>query len=60
MTPRPFTGAFTQQEPIGEAAIASAVEVLRSGRLHRYNTLPGEASQAALLEADYAEWQARR
>jgi len=60
MTPRPFTGAFTQQEPIGEAAIASAVEVLRSGRLHRYNTLPGEASQAALLEADYAGWQARR
>ena len=57
MTPRPFKGAFTQQEPIGEAAIAAAVAVMRTGRLHRYNTVAGEISQASLLEAEYAAYQ---
>lgn len=57
MTPSPFTGAFTQQEPIGDAAIAAAVDVMKSGRLHRYNTLAGEQSQASLLEAEYAAYQ---
>ncbi len=52
-----FNKPFTQQEPIDEATIEAAVEVMRSGRLHRYNTLPGEMSQAALLEREYAEWQ---
>ncbi|WP_276562525.1 DegT/DnrJ/EryC1/StrS family aminotransferase [Hoeflea prorocentri] len=54
---RPFTGNFTQQEPIGDDAIAAAVDVLKGGRLHRYNTASGEVSQAALLEADYAAYQ---
>jgi dTDP-4-amino-4,6-dideoxygalactose transaminase len=49
-----FTGNFTQQEPIAEDAIAAAVAVLRSGRLHRYNTLPGEAGEVALLEEEFA------
>ncbi len=49
-----FTGSFTQQEPIPEDAIAAAVAVMRSGRLHRYNTAPGEASQTALLEQEFA------
>jgi len=52
-----FDKPFTQQEPIDETTIEAAVEVLRSGRLHRYNTLPGEVSQAALLEQEYADWQ---
>ncbi len=52
-----FDKPFTQQEPIPEAGIEQAVEVLRSGRLHRYNSLPGESSEAALLEREYAEWQ---
>lgn len=60
MPPVPFKGVFTQQEPIDEAAIAAAVAVLRSGRLHRYNVLPGEVSEAALLERDYAAWQGSR
>ena len=30
-----FTGSFTQQEPIPDAAIDAAVAVLKSGRLHR-------------------------
>ncbi|HEY0919001.1 DegT/DnrJ/EryC1/StrS family aminotransferase [Devosia sp.] len=52
-----FRGNFTQQEPIGEEAIAAAVEVLRSGRLHRYNTAAGERSIVSSLEAEYAAYQ---
>ena len=37
-----FSGNFTQQEPLPEAAIAAALRVMQSGRLHRYNTAPGE------------------
>jgi dTDP-4-amino-4,6-dideoxygalactose transaminase len=49
-----FNGSFTQQEPIPEEAITAAVEVMRSGRLHRYNTAPGETSEVALLEQEFA------
>lgn len=49
-----FDGAFTQQEPIPEEAIARAVEVMRSGRLHRYNVAPGEVAEVALLEEEFA------
>ncbi|MCU4653973.1 DegT/DnrJ/EryC1/StrS family aminotransferase [Roseibacterium sp. SDUM158016] len=49
-----FKGSFTQQEPIPEAAIEAAVEVMRSGRLHRYNLAPGEAGEVALLEEEFA------
>ena len=49
-----FTGSFTQQDPIPEDGIAAALRVLRSGRLHRYNTAPGELAEAALLEEDFA------
>jgi len=60
MAPNPFRKSFTQQEPIGEAAIAAAVDVMKSGRLHRYNSDPGEWSDTALLEAEFATWQGRR
>ena len=49
-----FEGNFTQQEPLPEAAIAAATEVMRHGRLHRYNLASGEAGEAALLEKDFA------
>ena len=49
-----FTGSFTQQEPIPDAAIDAAVAVLKSGRLHRYNTGPDEAGEVALLEQEFA------
>ena len=49
-----FTGNFTQQEPIPEDAIEAAVAVLRTGRLHRYNVVEGEAGEAALLEEEFA------
>ncbi len=49
-----FTKSFTQQEPILEEGIEAAVAVLRHGRLHRYNVMPGEAGEAALLEEEFA------
>lgn len=52
-----FSKSFTQQEGIPEDGIEQAVAILRSGRLHRYNTGPGEASEAAKLEAEYAAYQ---
>lgn len=35
MTRPPFARSFTQQLPIPDEGIAAAVEVMRSGRLHR-------------------------
>lgn len=49
-----FRGSFTQQEPIPEEGIAAAVEVMRSGRLHRYNLLPGEVGETSALEEEFA------
>lgn len=49
-----FTGSFTQQEPIPEAGIAAAMDVLRHGRLHRYNVVDGEPGEVALLELEFA------
>ena len=49
-----FRGSFTQQEPIPEDGIAAALSVLRHGRLHRYNTAPGEIAETALLEEEFA------
>ncbi|MGR6468358.1 DegT/DnrJ/EryC1/StrS family aminotransferase [Rhizobium sp. PAMB 3182] len=57
MAPQPFTGAFTQQEQLDDAAIAAAVRIMKTGRLHRYNTVAGETSEVALLEAEFAAWQ---
>jgi len=50
-----FDGTFTQQEPLPDAAIEAALRVMQSGRLHRYNTAPGEESETSLLEAEFAE-----
>jgi dTDP-4-amino-4,6-dideoxygalactose transaminase len=58
--PERFTKPFTQQEPIPEAGIAAAVEVMRHGRLHRYNTVPGEVAEAALLEQEFAAFTGAR
>ncbi len=40
--------------PIPEAGIEAAVAVLRSGWLHRYGETLGDASEASLLEAEFA------
>ena len=55
-----FQKSFTQQEPMPEATIERAVEILRHGRLHRYNVAEGETSEAAMLERDFAAYQGAR
>ena len=52
-----FDKSFTQQESIPSHGIEKAVDILKSGRLHRYNTGPGEISETALLESEYANYQ---
>ena len=52
--PANFEKSFTRQEPVPEAAIARAVAVMRTGKLHRYNTELGEESEVALLEQEFA------
>ena len=55
-----FTKAFTQQEAIPEKAKQRVMELLDSGRLHRYNTVGNELSDAAMLEQEYAQYQGRK
>jgi dTDP-4-amino-4,6-dideoxygalactose transaminase len=55
-----FTKSFTQQEPIPDDAIAAAIEVMRHGRLHRYNVAPGEDGETALLEEEFAAFTGAR
>lgn len=52
-----FEKPFTQQEAIGDEAIAAALDVLHSGRLHRYNSVADELSPTSLLEQEYAAYQ---
>ena len=54
---RRFEKSFTQQEAIPEEAVARVCDLLRTGRLHRYNVAPGEVSEATQLEDEYAAWQ---
>ena len=60
MTKKFFSRPFTQQESISQEAIDAATEVLKTGRLHRYNTIEGEPSQVSLLEQEYASYQGSR
>lgn len=55
-----FSKPFTQQEAIPDTGIEHAVELLRTGKLHRYNTLEGETSATALLEQEYAAYMGQR
>lgn len=52
-----FSKPFTQQEAIPQGGIDRAVEIMQSGRLHRYNLAEGEESEASLLEQEYASYQ---
>ncbi len=58
--PRPFTGSFTQQEPLPQAALDAAMAVLTTARLHRYNIVEGEEPEASALEREFAAWQGAR
>ena len=55
-----FTKEFTKQEAIPAEGIKRALEVLKSGRLHRYNTLPGVPSETDLLEQEFAAYMRRK
>jgi dTDP-4-amino-4,6-dideoxygalactose transaminase len=60
MTKIRFNKPFTQQEAIPQAGIDAAVELMQTGRLHRYNTIAGETAAAALLEKEYADYMGQR
>lgn len=51
-----FKGSFTQQEPIPEDGIEAALEVMRNGRLHRYNLVDDEVGETGLLEREFAAY----
>src|SRR5210317_1493397 len=59
MSSKRFTKDFTQQEPIPHAGIDKAVDVMTSGKLHRYNMTPGEKGEAALLEEEFAAYMGK-
>jgi len=52
-----FSKSFTQQEQIPDAGIDRAVEIMKTGRLHRYNLVADEDSEASSLEVEFARWQ---
>ena len=60
MTSSRFNKAFTQQKSIPQAGIDRAVEVMQSGRLHRYNVVDGEIAEAALLEEEFAAYMGQQ
>ncbi len=56
MPTRVFTKDFTKQKPICDEGIAKALDILRSGKLHRYNIDSGEKGETALLEEEFAAY----
>ncbi len=59
-TKRMFSKDFTLQEPISEKGIEKAVDVMRSGKLHRYNVKAGETSETSLLEEEFADYMGKK
>ena len=58
MTAPRFDKSFTRQEPIPAAGVARALEVLESGRLHRYDLPPdGGPGEVSRLEEAFARYQ---
>ncbi len=55
-----FTKDFTLQEPICDQGIEKALEILKSGKLHRYYVDPGEEGEAALLEKEFAAYMGKK
>ena len=51
-----FGKDLSQPEPIPEAGIARAVELMRSGRLHRYGEQGSGTPEPSLLEQEYAAY----
>jgi dTDP-4-amino-4,6-dideoxygalactose transaminase len=51
---------LTEPEPIPEAGIARAVELMRSGRLFRYGEMGADQLDVSLLEQEFATFVGRR
>lgn len=51
---------LTEPEPIPEAGIARATELMRSGRLFRYGEMGTDQADAALLEREFAAFVGRK
>lgn len=45
---------LTRQEPIPSAGVDAAVELMASGRLHRYGEVGGKPSEVSMLEVEFA------
>ncbi len=61
MTPlRSLARDLTEPEPIPEAGIARAVELMRSGRLFRYGEMGADQADVSLLEREFAAFVGRR
>jgi dTDP-4-amino-4,6-dideoxygalactose transaminase len=58
--PRRLTRDLTEPEPIPEAGIARAVELMRSGRLFRYGEMGADQLDVSLLEMEFAAFTGRR
>lgn len=59
MSVKRFTKDFTLQEPIPQAGMDRAMEIMATGKLHRYNVAPGEKGEAALLEEEFAAYMGK-
>jgi dTDP-4-amino-4,6-dideoxygalactose transaminase len=55
-----LTRDLTEPEPIPEAGIARAVELMRSGRLFRYGELGADQLDVSLLEQEFAAFVGRK
>ncbi len=55
-----LTRDLTEPEPIPEAGIARAVELMRSGRLFRYGEMGADQLDVSLLEREFAAFVGRR
>lgn len=51
-----FSKSFTQQGPIPAEGISRALELMHSGRLHRYDLSPGELGDVGQLEKEFADF----
>ncbi len=55
-----LTRDLTEPEPIPEAGIARAVELMRSGRLFRYGEMGADQLDVSLLEQEFAAFVGRK
>jgi dTDP-4-amino-4,6-dideoxygalactose transaminase len=55
-----LTRDLTEPEPVPEAGIARAVELMRSGRLFRYGEMGADQLDVSLLEQEFAAFVGRR